>query len=426
MQIQQEKIKESEIKLTIEVTAAEYRPFLERAAVKLSQQTKIEGFRPGKAPFDIVKNRVGEMNIYQEALDEIVSNFYWQAVTGEKINTVGQPKIEMAKLAPGNPIIFKATVGLMPQVTLGDYKKIRIKRQPVAVKDEEVNKAIDDLRGMRVKEALVNRPVQKDDKAEIDFNVSLDKVPVEGGQGQKYPLVIGSGAMIPGFEDNLIGLKAGEEKIFQLKFPGEYQNKMLAGKLCDFKVKVHSVFERQLPQVTDDWAKGLGANDLADLKAKIKDNLKNEKDYTEDQRLENELLQKIVARVEFSEIPDSLIHNEAHRMVHEFGDTIAARGLSFADYLKSIKKEEKELEEEFAPRAKERIKTSIVIKEIADQEKIEATAEDLKKETEAILAQVPNNQEAADNIKSEGYQQYLNTIVRNKKVLEMLKKECIA
>ena len=231
--------------------------------------------------------------------------------------------------------------------------------------------------------------------------------------------------MIPGFEDNLIGLKAGEEKIFQLKFPAEYQNKMLAGKLCDFKVKVHSVFERQLPEATDDWAKTLGAESVKELKTKITKNLEEEKKFNEEQRLENELLEKIVARVKFSEIPDSLIHNEAHRMVHEFGDTIAARGISFADYLKNIKKEEHDLEEEFAPRAKERVKTSIVIKEIADQEKIEATADELKKETELILAQVPDNQEAADNIKSEGYQQYLNTIVRNKKVMEMLKKECI-
>ncbi|HLD27363.1 MAG TPA: trigger factor [Patescibacteria group bacterium] len=425
MRIQQEKIKASEIKLTLEVGVDEYRPFLERAAVKLSRQTKIEGFRPGKAPFEIVKNRVGEMNLYQEALDEIVSNFYWQAVMREKLNAVGQPKIELAKLAPGNPIVFTATVGLMPKVELGDYKKIRIKRQPAAVKDEEVDQAIDDLRGMRAKEVLVNRPAQKNDQAEIDFNVSLDKVPVEGGQGQKYPLVLGSGAMIPGFEDNLIGLKAGEEKIFQLKFPAEYQNKMLAGKLCDFKVKVHSVFERQLPEATDDWAKTLGAESVKELKTKITKNLEEEKKFNEEQRLENELLEKIVARVKFSEIPDSLIHNEAHRMVHEFGDTIAARGISFADYLKNIKKEEHDLEEEFAPRAKERVKTSIVIKEIADQEKIEATADELKKETELILAQVPDNQEAADNIKSEGYQQYLNTIVRNKKVMEMLKKECI-
>lgn len=421
MQVQKNEVKKSEIELTIEITPDEYQPFLNKAAIHLSKNTKIDGFRPGKAPYEIVKRRFGEMKIYEEALDEIITHFYWQAVSQEKLNTIGQPKIDLEKFAPNNPIVFKAAVALMPQVKLGDYKKIKIQRQEVKVDVQEIGKVIDDLRKMQAKEVLVERPAGKDDRVEIDFTVSLDKVVVEDGVGKQYPLVIGEGFMLPGFEEQLIGLKAGEEKEFQLKFPESYQKSIVAGKLCDFKVKMLSVYQRDLPEATNEWSKVLGAESIEDLKLRIKKNLLEEKMFHEEQRLEVEMLNKIIEQTEFSEIPDVLIDNEAQRMTHEFEDSIESQGLNFEEYLKNIKKEKKDLEEEFKPKASERVKASLVIKEIADKESITVSDEELQKETEKILAQVKDNQEAQNNIKSEGYQQYLKTVVRNRKVIEMLK-----
>jgi len=421
MQIIKKELQKSEIELTIEVSAEEGRPLLEKAAARISQTTKIEGFRPGKAPYDVVKQRAGEMNIYQEALDDIVSHFYYQAIIQEKLNTVGQPKITIEKLAPNNPIVFKAVAALMPTVKLGDYKKIKVQKKEVKVEQSEVEKVIDDLRKLGVKEALVERIAQKGDRVEVDFAVSLDKVVIDGGQGKKYPLIIGDNTMIPGFEEQLIGLKNGEEKTFSLKFPENYQNKMVAGKLCDFKVKLLAVYERELPEMTDDWAKTLGAENLTDLKAKIRKNLEEEQQFREEQRVEIETLNQITAKTEFSEIPDVLIQSEAHRMIHEFESSISEQGLKFADYLANIKKSESELAEEFKPKAEERVKTSLVLKEIAETEKIEATPDDLQKETEKILEQVKGNQEAEANIRGEGYQHYLTTVIRNRKVIEMLK-----
>ena len=221
-------------------------------------------------------------------------------------------------------------------------------------------------------------------------------------------------------------MKKDEEKTFQLKFHTEYQNKMTAGKLCDFKVQVLSVFNRELPELTDEWSKGIGAENVTDLKSKIKENLENEKKFHEDQRVEIEMLNKVVEQTEFSEIPDVLIHSETHRMLHEFEDSISHQGLKFDDYLKNIKKERKDLEDEFKPKAIERVKTSLIIKEIADAEKIEASDKEIQEETEKILTQVKDNQEAQNNIKSEGYQQYLKTVVRNRKVVELLKSQCIS
>ena len=425
MQINKQQIKPSELELTIEINQAEYQPYLEKASSRMSQSSKIEGFRPGKAPYDLVKQRFGEMAIYQEALDDIVSRFFYQSVVQEKLNTVGQPKIEIEKLAPGNPISFKAVVALMPSVKLKDYKSIKVAKKEVKVEEAEVGKVIDDLRKMRAKETLVDRAAKMGDRVEVDFEVSLDKVVIEGGQGKKYPLAIGEGSMIPGFEEHLIGLTKDEEKTFQLKFPDEYQNKMTAGKVCDFKVKMLAIYDRELPEANDDWAKTLGADNVEDLKTKIRKNLADEQMFHEEQRLETEMLNKIVAQAVFSEIPEVLVESEAQRMVQEFSDSITQQGLDFNNYLVNIKKAENDLVADFKPKALDRVKTSLVIKEIADQEKIEVTEADLKAETEKILTQVAGNQEAIGNITSEGYQHYLRTVLRNRQVIEMLKKECL-
>jgi len=421
MQLAKTPLEKSQIALTIEIRPEEYQSFLEKAASRLSQTNKIDGFRPGKAPYDIIRQRFGEMKIYEEALDDIITYFYFQAVSQEKLNTVSQPKIDLEKFAPGNPIIFKATTALMPEVKLGNYKGLKVKKAEIKIENQEVDKVIQDIRKMQAKELLTESPAQKNDRAEIDFEVSLDKVVIDGGQGKKYPLIIGDGFMIPGFEEQLLGLKKDEEKTFQLKFPDEYQNKMVAGKFCDFRVKILSVFKRELPELSDEWAKSMGAENIEDLRTKIKKNLTDEKMFHEEQRVELEMLNKIVGQTEFSEIPDVLIDNETHRMVHEFEDSIEQQGLKFEEYLKNIKKEKKDLENDFKDKALERVKTSLVIREIADKEKIEATDEEIKKETERILEQIRDNQQAQSNVWSEGYQEYLRTVVRNRKVIAMLK-----
>ncbi|HAH04455.1 TPA: hypothetical protein DCL28_02755, partial [Candidatus Komeilibacteria bacterium] len=216
-----------------------------------------------------------------------------------------------------------------------------------------------------------------------------------------------------------------QEKEFQLKFPAAYQNKMIAGRLCDFKVKLLSVYDRQLPELNDDWAKTVGAAGAEDLRSKIRKNIEDEKTFQEEQRVEIEMLERISQQSQFTEIPEVLINNEAHRMVHEFEDSIANQGIIFADYLKNLKKEEKDLVEEFKPKALDRVKTSLVIKEIAEAEKIGLTAEEIKQETERILSQVPGQPEAENNIRSEGYQQYLRTVMRNRKVSKLLKTVCV-
>jgi trigger factor len=424
MNLQKNQTKPSEVELKIEINFTEYQPYLDKAAKRLSDNLKIEGFRPGKAPFFVVEQKVGLMKIYEEALDDVISFFYWQAVVREKLDTVGQPKIDLEKLAPGNPIVFKATAALMPEVKLADYKSVKVKRNEVKIEDQELERAIQDLRKMQVKETLEDKAVETGDRVEVDFTVSLDRVVIENGVGKKYPLVIGSNNMIPGFEKEIISLKANQEKEFELTFPKEYQDKMVAGKKCEFKVKVLAVYKQELPEVNDEWAKAFGAKDLADLKGNISKNYLIEKKNHEEQRVEMELLSKVTTKSEFTEIPEFLIENEAHRMVHEFGDSISYQGINFDDYLKSIKKDHEELEKEFRPKAEERVRTSLVIKQIAEQEKIEVTELEVEAEVNRIVSQL-DSEEAKNNTKSDGYKQYVRNVIRNQKVIEMLKKQCI-
>ncbi|MFH1172994.1 MAG: trigger factor, partial [bacterium] len=270
------------------------------------------------------------------------------------------------------------------------------------------------------------RPIIKGDKAEVDFNMFLAGVAVENGQHQKYPMVIGENRLVAGFEEQLIGLKSGEQKEFSLQFPAEHFDHHLAGKEVNFKVEIKGVYERELPELNDEFAKTLGQfADLAALKKQISDNLMQEKKMKEEQRLEGELLDKLAKATEFDIIPDLLVKNETHKMLHEFEATIARQGLLFDDYLKNIGKTKEQLENEFSQSAEERVKSALITREIARQEKIEVREDELAEEVQKVLASYPNNPELADNIQSVGYQDYLRNILATRKVMELLKSRIV-
>lgn len=419
----------SEVELIIEVSPEEAQPHLIRVAEKLAKEIKVEGFRPGKAPYNIIKQKLGEEAILQEALDDIISQTYFEALKENKIVSVGQPKIDIQKMAPNNPLVYKATVAVLPKVKIGDYKTIKLKREQINIKDEQVDKVIEDVRKMRAKESTVDRPAQTGDKVNIDFDVYQDKVPIEHGAQKNYSLVIGENKFIPGFEDKIIGMKAGAEKAFELKFPDKYFQEKLAGKTAEFKVKCHQVMAVELPELTDEFIKDLSGNkfdSVVKLKENIKTNLEQEEKNKQEQRLEIEMLDKLVELSEFEVIPDMLIENESHKMLHELQDGIDQQGMKFEDYLVSIKKTEQQLEEEFKPQAEKRVKTAIITREIFNQEEFEVRPDEVEAEIELILKNYPNNQEFRKQLESETYKDYLKNVLGNRKVIEFLKKEIIS
>lgn len=428
MKAEVKKLAKSQVEIIVEVSVEEIKPYLVKAASKISQAMKIEGFRPGKAPYEIIKQRVGEMGILQSAIDDIISATYYEVLKEQKIITIGQPQIDLVKIVPDNPFIYKATAAILPPVKVGDWKKIKIKREPIKIGEEQVNKILDDIRKMRSKEKLTERPAQIGDKLEIDFEIFLDGVPIERGQHQKYPIIIGENKFIPGFEDQLVGLKAGEVKEFKLKFPEKYFEKKLANKEAEFKVKGQAVYEVELPQLNDELAKSVSADKfqtLDELKKNILENLKVEETAKQEQRLEIEMLDKLVAISDFEAIPDLLIENEAHKMIHELEHSVASQGFDFHDYLKSLNKNEADLKEEFKPQAEKRVKVSVLSREIYLTKKFEMREDELAKEIEETLKNYPANPEIRKQLEAETYKDYLKNVLGNKKVIDFLKQEII-
>ncbi len=420
MQITKKELGKNQLELTIEISPEEIAPHLEKAANKLSQKHKVPGFRPGKAPLEMIKNKFGEATLLQEALDFIISDSFFKAVTREKIETVGQPQINVEKLAPGNPLIYKAVVFLLPKVTLGEWQKQTVSQKEAKATAEDIEKTIEQLREMNVQESIVDRPAKKDDKVEVDFEVLINKAVIEGGKSSKYPVIIGQGRMIPGFEDKLIGAKAGEEKEFELKFPEKYFQKNLAGKLATFKVKILNVYERKLPNVDDQLAKNLGFESLDKLKAQLEQNITQDKKIKEKQRVEGEAIAALVKSSQIDEIPENLIANETQKMAMELEHSIRSQGMDMAGYLKSINKTREDLSKDFRPQAQERIKAALALRQLALEEKIAVTEAELDEEIKKQETAYEGNPQALQNIHHPQYRGQLKNILTNQKVIKLI------
>jgi trigger factor len=413
----------SQVEITFELTAEELKPYFDRAIEKISSQKPIEGFRPGKAPYDILKQHYGEMKIYGEAADLAIPEKLFEAIKEDGFDVIEQPQVDIVKLAPANPFIFKTTLTLLPKIIeLGNFKKIKIKRKEIKTEESQIDNLLREVQNMRAKEVAEDKAVEKNDKVEVDYDISIDHVALETGLARKYPIIIGAGHFLPGFEEQVTGMKKGETKEFKLTFPEKHYDKKLAGKEADFKVTVNAVYRRELPEINDEFAKSLGGFEkLEDVKKQLRTNLEEEAKAKEDQRIEIEMLEKIVDASKFEDIPSGLIDSEAHKMVHELEENVEAQGIKFDDYLMSIKKNHDQLLLDFAPQALKRVKTALIVKEIAKKENIEVEPKEIDAEVEKTVAQYPDNDDIKKQIRSEAYRHYLENVLTNRKVIDFLK-----
>lgn len=420
MQITTETLSKSSLKIRVEAAPDDIKPDLDLAVQRISSTTKFDGFRPGKAPYDVVVKRIGEQEVWQEALETFVRRTFVQAVNDHQLKTIGQPKIEVEKLAPGNPVVYTATVALLPDVTLADFTKLSAKRNSVAVTDEDVAKSVEDLRKIIATEKPVDRPAKMGDRVEIDVDVFLDKVPVDGGKSRNHPATLGDSNFIPGFEDQIVGLKKGETKEFRLTFPKEYQAKNLAGREAEFRVTMQKVAELELPALDDMFAKTVAnLGTLDELRARLRNDLETDRKKREEQAFEVQLLDELVKRSSYGEIPDVLIDNELDRMVAELRHDIEHRGMKFPDYLSSLKKDEAALRKELRNGAIQRVKTALAIRKIAEVEKIGIADDEIRSEIEAAKLQTPAEQHG--QFETEDFRDYVHTVLTNRKAIQLVK-----
>jgi len=419
------KLPKSQVEIIVTISYDELKPLIEKAIQQLSEQTKIDGFRPGKVPLDILKAKVGEMKIYEEAAALAVEKSYIEIATKEKLEPLGSPKVDFEKLAPNNDFVYKATVNLIPEVKIGDIKSVKIKEKEIKILEEDINKIIEEVRNQKATEVLEDKAVVKGDRVEIDFDIFRDNVPIDGGAQKKYPLIIGSNMFIPGFEDNLIGLKANEEKEFEINFPEKYHNANLAGKPAKFKVKVLAVYKRTLPELNDDFAMGLGIVSMDKLKEQIKHNVEHEEHHKEEGRVEIEMLEKLIDKSQFGEIPDILINAEVNKMLQELESNISRQGLKFDDYLKHLNKTTEQMKLEFVPQAIKRVKGALLTRAIFLQEKMEIPESEVDKEIETAGRMYQQYPDMLKNLQTPEYRDYIRNLIGNRKVMDFLKAICV-
>ncbi|PIW36523.1 MAG: trigger factor [Candidatus Kerfeldbacteria bacterium CG15_BIG_FIL_POST_REV_8_21_14_020_45_12] len=382
MKVTSKPLENSQVELTIEVSVEELQPHIDEAAKRISKEVEIKGFRKGKVPYDVLAKHVGEATIYEEAFNSVVESTYPQAVDEQKLQVVGRADITPHKVAPGNPLVYTATVPLMPEITLGDYKKLKAKKGSKPLDEKKFEKTITDLRRMRATEKLVNREAKDGDKVMIDFDVKIGKVSIEGGQGTNQALALGEGRFIPGFEENISGMKKGESKNFKTTFPADYHKKDLQGKAADVDVTLNEVYEIELPEMTDEWAKESNFETVDALKKELRENLVRELEQEVNQEFETAVIDEILEKSTIGTLPDQLVEDEAKKMLSELKHDISQQqGLQFEDYLIHIKKTEDELLEDFKTQAVKRIQAALILRELA-------VAEDIKVEASEIQAEI--------------------------------------
>lgn len=421
MNVQIEHLPRNQARILVELQLNEIEREVRSAVERISLRTSFPGFRPGKAPADVVAQRVGEAAILEEALEDVVSRTYGEAIRQHGLTTLGAPHISVEKVAPGNPIAYTATVALMPKIELAPFEKLSVERKHTPVEHKDVEKTLDDLRKMAATEKIVDRPAQSGDRVELDIDVFLDKVPIDGGTTRKHPATLGDNALIHGFEEHVIGMNKGETKEFPLAFPQEYHAKHLAGKTAEFRVTLQKVAQSELPALDDAFAQRIAkVSTVAELQKRVQKDLEEERKIEEGRELEVALLQELIERSKIADVPDMLVEHEATRMMEELKRDVERRGMKFPDYLASMKKDEASFRKELLPKALQRAKSALVIRRIAEQESISVSEEEVAAELQRLRTKL-NADHEPDHPDTDDWRSYLRTVLMNRKAIAILK-----
>ncbi|MCY1597083.1 trigger factor [Staphylococcus pettenkoferi] len=406
--------------LSVTVPAEIFDNALDKAFKKVVKQINVPGFRKGKVPRQIFEQRFGVEALYQDAADIVLPEAYGEAIEETGIKPVDQPEIEVQQIEKGQDFKFDATVTVEPEVELGDYKGLEIEKQDADLTDEEVDEAINQqlnqLSEMVVKE---DGAVEEGDTVNIDFDGYVDGEQFEGGQADSYDLEIGSGSFIPGFEEQLVGVKAGEEKDVNVTFPEEYHAEELSGKEATFKTKVNEIKYKEVPELDDEIANELDSD--AETVDQYKENLR--KRLAEQKQTEAENVQKEEAIQKASDnakidIPEAMVNTELDRMLQEFGQRMQQQGLSLETYFQISGQDESQLREQMKDDAEARVRTNLTLTAIADKEDIEVSEEDIDKELEKMSEQFNISVEDIKN--TLGNTDIVKNDVRIQKVIDLL------
>ncbi|XRL95613.1 trigger factor [Bacillus subtilis] len=382
MSVKWEKQEGNEGVLTVEVDAETFKTALDDAFKKVVKQVSIPGFRKGKIPRGLFEQRFGVEALYQDALDILLPVEYPKAVEEAGIEPVDRPEIDVEKIEKGESLIFTAKVTVKPEVKLGEYKGLGIEKDDTTVTDEDVQNELKALQE-RQAELVVKEEgaVEEGNTVVLDFEGFVDGEAFEGGKAENYSLEVGSGSFIPGFEDQLVGLEAGAEKDVEVTFPEEYHAEELAGKPAVFKVKIHEIKEKELPDLDDEFAKDIDeeVETLAELTEKTKKRLEEAKENEADAKLREELVLKASENAEI-DVPQAMVDTELDRMLKEFEQRLQMQGMNLELYTQFSGQDEAALKEQMKEDAEKRVKSNLTLEAIAKAENLEVSDEEVEAE----------------------------------------------
>lgn len=387
MNVTTEKIENHKVVLTIEVPAEELDKGIKAACKSLANRVNIPGFRKGKAPRRILEMNIGKEAILDEAFDRVAQKAFDEALKQENLDPVDRPQVDIVTLEEGKDVVFKATITPVPEVTLGEYKGLKVAKDAVEVKDEQVEEQVKNILNHHAKmvDAEESATVANDDFITLDFKGEVDGVAFAGGEGKDYPLQIGSHSFIDTFEDQLVGLKVGEEKDVNVTFPEEYHAKDLAGKAAVFHCKINSIKHKEMPELTDEFVKASTSHEsIEDMKAKLRENIEKNAQREADTKRRNEILKQATDNITV-DIPEVMVENRVSNMIQELSVNLENQGMNLDAYLKYANMDMAKLREQYKESAAIAVKTDLMLDAVAKAEDIKVENADINAEI-ALLA----------------------------------------
>lgn len=387
MNVTTEKIENHKVVLTIEVPAEELDKGIKAACKSLANRVNIPGFRKGKAPRRILEMNIGKEAILDEAFDRVAQKAFNEALKQENLDPVDRPQVDIVTLEEGKDVVFKATITPVPEVTLGEYKGLKVAKDAVEVKDEQVEEQVKNILNHHAKmvDAEEGATVANDDFITLDFKGEVDGVAFAGGEGKDYPLQIGSHSFIDTFEDQLVGLKVGEEKDVNVTFPEEYHAKDLAGKAAVFHCKINSIKHKEMPELTDEFVKASTSYEsIEDMKAKLRENIEKNAQREADTKRRNEILKQATDNITV-DIPEVMVENRVSNMIQELSVNLENQGMNLDAYLKYANMDMAKLREQYKESAAIAVKTDLMLDAVAKAEDIKVENADINAEI-ALLA----------------------------------------
>ena len=410
----------NEVKLELTVEAAKFDEAMKKVYFKSAKYFNIPGFRKGKAPMNIVEKYYGKEIFYEDAFNDVAQEALEEAVKENKIEVVSRPDIDVTQIGKGQDLIFTAVFQVKPEAELGKYKGIEVKKIEYNVTDEDINHELSHMQEHNAR--LINiedRPVEKGDITVIDFEGFVDGKAFEGGKAENHELEIGSNTFIPGFEDQIIGMKIDEEKDINVKFPDEYFSKDLAGKDATFKVKLHEIKKKELPELNDEFAKDTSEFDtLEELKKSIKDRMEKENEQKQKYETEEEVIKAVCDNIKV-DIPSGMIETETENMLKDIENRLSYQGLKLEQYLKMLGKTKEEMQKEYEPQAIEAIKSRLMLEAVIKAEKIEATDDEIEEKMKE-MAKNYGRENDAEFMKNENVANYIKEGIKSEKAVNFL------